>query len=114
MQSSTSHRVVLYSALLVFGVGWFNAAKQSKLPSKKFIVGTGITFTALSFLSDVMPEVASSLALAIDSTVLFVDNGGILRYFNDHGEITKTAPQPPPRQRLQPRTTHPHGVYPHG
>lgn len=93
MQASTANKIVLISAAGVFGAGWFNAnRKGNKLPSKKFFVGTGLSFTFLSFLADLSPDVAAALAGAMLTTVMFNDGGGILKYMNDNGEISTPNP----------------------
>lgn len=85
--SNSSHKVVLISAMFVFGLGWFNAEKQGKNPSGKFMIGAGLTFTALSFLADFSPQMANALALAITTTALFSEGNGILSYINGGGEL---------------------------
>jgi hypothetical protein len=84
---SGSHRVVLIGAMLTFGLGWFNAHKNNTIPSRKFLIGVGVTFTALSFLSDFSPPVANALALAITTTALFSEGNGVLSYINQEGEL---------------------------
>lgn len=93
MNPATSSKIVLFAAVGTFGIGWFNAAKNgNKLPSKKFIVGTGITFTVLSFLSDIQPDIAGAFAGAMLTTVAFNQGGGILKYMNDNGEVQTPTP----------------------
>jgi hypothetical protein len=85
--SDQSKNVVLIAALLVFGLGWFNSEKEGKAPSAKFLIGAGITFTLLSFLSDFSPAAANALALAIATTALFGEGGGVLTYLNKEGDL---------------------------
>jgi hypothetical protein len=88
VRQNNSHKVVLVTALLVFGLGWFNSAKEGKTPSAHFLIGAGVTFTLLSFLSDYSPEAANALSLAIATTALFSKEGGnVLGYINKEGEL---------------------------
>lgn len=86
-EQNASHKVVLTAALLTFGLGWFNAKRSNKAPSRKFLVGSAVTFLALSFLSDFSPAAANALALAVATTALFSEGNGILSYLNDGGEL---------------------------
>lgn len=104
MTAGTAHKIVLFSAIGTFGAGWFNASRKGhKTPSKKFFVGFGISFTALSFVSDVQPDVAGALAMAMLTTVAFGEGGGLLKYLNDKGEVT--TPTPPKKPVAHPRAT---------
>jgi hypothetical protein len=103
-QSNGSHKVVLVAAMLVFGLGWFNANKAGKNPSARFLIGAGVTFTALSFLSDYSPPAANAFALAIATTAFFSEGTGILSYLNQNGEInTPTAAE----EKASQATPHP-------
>jgi hypothetical protein len=88
----SSHKVVLVAAMFTFALGWYNSNKAGKNPSAKFLIGAGITFTLLSFLSDYSPQAANAFALAIATTALFSEGSGVLSYINDGGELnTPTA-----------------------
>lgn len=107
MTSGTAHRIVLLSAVGTFGIGWFNAAKKgNSIPSKRFIVGCGVTFTLLSFLSDVQPDVAGAFSGAMLTTVAFNEGGGILKYMNGNGEVTTPNPPSKTPTRHLTRTAH--------
>lgn len=86
-KQNASHKVVLISAVMVFGLGWFNAHKHNHSPSRRFLIGVGFTFTGLSFLSDYSPEAANALSLAVATTALFSEGNGILSYLNHGGEL---------------------------
>lgn len=86
-KTSASHKVVLIGAFITFGLGWFNAEKNGKNPSARFMIGAGVTFTMLSFLADFSPEAANALALAITTTALFSEGNGVLSYINQAGEL---------------------------
>jgi hypothetical protein len=103
-----AQRVIATSALISVGVGSANSlAKQHKLPSARFLIGSGVAFLALSALAEAEPEVAQALAIAVLSTVLIGQGDGVLSYLNQHGEIDtqktpgftplSTAGQPPTR-----------------
>lgn len=82
MQSSTASRIVLLSALGVFGLGFFKAEKEGSKPTARFLIGATVTFTLLSVLSDFEPELAGPLALAILTTDIFANGSDILTYIN--------------------------------
>lgn len=92
MNTAKSQKVVLISAIFVFGLGWFNANKHGKNPSAHFIIGAGVTFTLLSFLADWSPEAANAFSLAIATTALFSEGNGVLSYINKAGEINTPSP----------------------
>lgn len=88
MKSQTAQRIVIVSALITLGVGWFNSAKKGNpLPSWKFIIGGGLTFIVLGIVADFEPEIAGPLALAVVTTALLTEGNGILEYANG-GELT--------------------------
>ena len=100
-----AQRVIATSALISVGVGSANSlAKQQKLPSARFLIGSGVAFLALSALAEAEPEVAKALAIAVLTTVLIGQGDGVLSYLNQHGELdtqrtpgfTPVAPQQPP------------------
>jgi hypothetical protein len=91
-QSDGSHKVVLICAMAVFGLGWFNSNKAGKNPSARFLIGAGVTFTVLSFLSDYSPPAANAFALAIATTAFFSEGTGVLSYLNKNGEINTPSP----------------------
>lgn len=92
MNTAKSQKVVLVSAMFVFGLGWFNANKKGKNPSAHFLIGAGVTFTLLSFLADWSPEAANAFSLAIATTALFSEGNGVLSYINKAGEINTPSP----------------------
>lgn len=102
-EKNASHKVVLVAAMFTFALGWYNANRNDKNPSAKFLIGAGVTFTLLSFLSDFSPPAANAFSLAIATTALFSEGSGILSYINDGGELnTPTAAEE--RQSQQPST----------
>lgn len=95
METGTAQRVVLVSAVMTFGLGWFNAGKKNENPSARFIIGTGVTFATLTILADFVPEVAGPMALAVVTTAFFTEGSAVFDYMNNTGEVgkkpTKTA-----------------------
>jgi hypothetical protein len=84
---TSSHRIVLIAAILTFGLGWFNSERAGHAPSRRFLIGAGVTFTALSFLSDFAPGAANALSMAVATTALFSEGSGVLSYLNKDGEL---------------------------
>jgi hypothetical protein len=100
-----SKNVVLISALLVFALGWFNSEKEGKAPSARFLIGAGVTFTLLSFLADFSPQAANALAMAIATTALFSEGGGVLTYLNKEGELDTPDKKAEQDKRGDPKTS---------
>lgn len=89
MESSAS-RVIGTAALISVGVGTINSfAKNKRPPSVRFLIGSGAAFVILSAIGEGEPEVAKALALAVATTVVIGEGGGVLSYLND-GEIDTT------------------------
>lgn len=100
-----SNRVIATAGLVAISVGSANAVfKHKQLPSTKFLIGSGVAFLILSALSEAEPELANAFAIAIATTVVLGDGGGVLSYINN-GEMdtkkgatrfTPDAPKEPP------------------
>lgn len=82
-----ANRVIATAGLISVAVGSVNAiGKNKRLPSAKFLIGSGMAFLLLSAMSEAEPELASAFAVAIATTVVIGEGGGVLTYIND-GEI---------------------------
>lgn len=93
MDSSTS-RVIGTAAIISVGVGTLNSFwKHKKPPSARFLIGSGAAYVILSAIGEGEPEVAKALALAVATTVVLGDGGGILSYINK-GEIDTKKQNP--------------------
>lgn len=83
-----AQRVVATCGLLAVATGSVNSlAKQKRLPSTRFLIGSGVAFLILSALAEAEPDVAKALSIAVLSTVLLGQGDGVLSYLNQHGEI---------------------------
>lgn len=102
-----SNRVIATAGIVAVAVGSANSiGKNHKLPSAKFLIGSGVAFLVLSALAEVDLELANALAIAVCVTVVLGEGGGVLSYIN-HGEMdtakSKTGtPKTPPTQVAQP------------
>lgn len=93
MDPGKASKVVGVSMVLTVTVGVLNSlAKEEKLPSARFIVGSGVVWMVLSGLADVEPEIAAPLSIAILTTSLFSKEPGVLEFLNKRGEVTPTTP----------------------
>lgn len=82
-----TNRVITTAGIITVAVGTVNAiAKDKRLPSTRFLIGSGVAFLIISALADVEPELASAFAIAVATTVVLGDGGGVLSYINT-GEI---------------------------
>lgn len=122
---SSPNRVIATAGIVAVAVGSANAiGKNHKLPSARFLIGSGVAFFLLSALAEVDGEFAQALAIAVCVTVVLGEGGGVLSYINN-GEIntdksgskTPRNPSQPPTQvaptgNRQPFTTIPSGLTP--
>lgn len=96
-------RVIATAGIIAVSVGSANAIlKNKKLPSTRFLIGSGVTFLLLSAMADMgEPELANAFAVAVCTTVVLGEGGGVLSYINNgemdthKGNTPKTtAPSP--------------------
>lgn len=91
--SVTNQRVVASAAIISVGVGSANAIlKYHRLPSHRFIVGSGLSYLLLSAMAqgEASGEIAKGLALGVMTTILLGDGGGLFSYIAGDAE-TDTA-----------------------
>lgn len=82
-----NQRVIATAGIISVGVGSVNSiAKDKKLPSAKFLIGSGVAFLLLSALAEVDADLGNALAVAVCATVVIGDGGGVLSYINN-GEM---------------------------
>lgn len=109
-----SNRVIATAGLVAVAVGSVNAiGKNKRLPSTRFLIGSGVAFFLLSALAEVDQELANALAIAVCATVVLGEGGGVLSYINN-GEMdtakgqskgyTPDNPTTPPTQVAQGQT----------
>lgn len=80
-------RVIATAGIISVAVGSVNSiAKDKKLPSAKFLIGSGVAFLALSAIAEVDSDLGNALAIAVCATVVLGDGGGVLSYINN-GEM---------------------------
>lgn len=103
---SKDHRVIAACALIAVSVGSANKViKDKRLPSTRFLIGSGVAFLILSAMADMgegAAEVAKGLAAGVMSTVVLGEGGGLLSYI-DHGEVD-TQKKSTPKHTPAPRT----------
>ena len=84
-----AQRVIATSGLIAVGAGSANTViKHHKLPSTRFLIGSGVAYLLLSALAEFEPDVAKALAIAVLVTVLLEEGsgGGVLDFINN-GEM---------------------------
>lgn len=83
-----NHRIIATAGIIAVSVGTINSvAKDRKLPSSRFLIGSGVAFLILSAMADLgIEEVANAFAIAIATFVVLGDGGGVLSYINS-GEM---------------------------
>lgn len=78
-----SSRVIATAGLIAVAVGSVNSiGKNKRLPSSRFLIGSGVAFLVLSALAEVDQELANALAIAVCITVVMGEGGGVLSYIN--------------------------------
>lgn len=112
---ASPNRIITTAGIIAVAVGSVNAiGKNHKLPSSRFLIGSGVAFLILSAMADVEPELATALAIAVCTTVVLGEGGGVLSYINNgemdthkkKGDTGYTGtPQGPPTQTAQAVTT---------
>jgi hypothetical protein len=96
---SATSKVIGTAGIISVGVGTANSyIKNDRPPSFRFLIGSGVAYLGLSALSEVEPEVAKGLAIAIATTVLLGDGGGVLSYIATHGETDTQKPKSPKKK----------------
>jgi hypothetical protein len=91
-------KVIPTAAVIVLGVGSVNSiAKNKKLPSTRFLIGTGVVFMVLAILAEADEQVANALAIAVAVTVVLGEGDGVFSYVNRHGEADTKAPSRTPK-----------------
>lgn len=89
-------KIIVSSMVFVFALGVLNSVrKDHKLPSARFLIGTGILFSGLSLLSEAQPDLAKGLALTVATTAFVGQGDGVLTFLQDRGELdTRRKPAP--------------------
>lgn len=91
MNSGKAGGVVTSCAIFTFALGWFYTVKNGgTLPSAKFMIGLGVTFLGLEVVSDISPELASALAVAIATTSFFHYGQTLIDYVDSAPKTSKT------------------------
>lgn len=88
MATGTDNRFIMSCAAVAIGVGSVNAvAKEKRLPSTQFLIGSGVAFLIISAMAEAEPDLAKAFAGAIATTVVLGEGGGVLSYINARGEM---------------------------
>jgi hypothetical protein len=90
-------RVIATAGIISVAVGSVNSiAKDKKLPSAKFLIGSGVAFLCLSAIAEVDTELGNALAVAVCATVVIGEGGGVLSYINNGEMDTQKRPAKTP------------------
>lgn len=100
-------RIIGVCALLAVAVGSLNSIFRNKrLPSTRFLIGSGVAFLILSAMAETETggELAKGLATGVLTTVILGEGGGLLTYLDQRGETdTRRRPSPNPADPVPPR-----------
>lgn len=108
MNEDKAQSIVLAAGMLTFFLGWFYSEQKGEgLPSGKFLIGASVTFLVLEILSDVSPDLAAALAVAIGTTAFFHYGGSITSYLNAANKTPSTV-KPPVQPAAKPTHVAPH------
>lgn len=94
MTQGQSRRIIAVSSMVVFSLGFLNAAQNEEVPSARFLIGVGFTYTFISIIADLgAGDFAAGFAILIlISAVLF--EGEDLMHL-----LTKRAGKAKPKKR---------------
>lgn len=98
MNSGKAQSIVTASAVVTFGMMFYNSAKDGNImPPAKSLIGGSVVFLLLEFLADVEGDLAAAFGFAIATTALFHYGPSVFAYINKNANAqTSTPPQAKP------------------
>lgn len=106
---SDASKIIATAGIISVGVGTVNSfSKNHAPPSARFLIGSGAAFLVISAIAEVEPEIGQALAIAVMTTVLLGEGGGVLTYISGKGEIDTQKPGYHPKR--EPDDVEPAGV----
>lgn len=94
MTVGQQRRTIAVSSMVVFTLGFLNAAQNDEAPSARFLIGVGFTFTFISIFADLgAGDFAAGLAILIMLSAILYEGEDIMAL------LTKRAGKVKPKKR---------------
>lgn len=102
MTTAKASSIVFGSAIITVGTGWFYYARKGEaIPPHRFIIGSALTFLAITFVSDINAELAAAMGTAVATTAFFHYGTSLINYIN------QSPTKPTTKHQTQPQKPHP-------
>lgn len=101
MNTATQRRLVAVSALVTFTLGYISATAKGEVPSARFLIGIGVTFTLISVITDLGSPIGAGFALLIMLTALLTQGIEVFDFLNKRTgpkkkrRVSRQVPQGP-------------------
>lgn len=99
MTVGQQRRTIAVSAMVVFTLGFLNAAQNDEVPDARFLIGVGFTYTFISIFADLgAGDIAAAFAILILLTAVIYEGEDIMNY------LTKRANSGRKKHKRHPST----------
>lgn len=89
MALTKQRRIVAVCAMVVFGLGFLAAVQRDELPTARFLVGMGLSFTIISVITDLGSPIGAAFALIIALGSMLYQIDAVLELLNKRGQLNK-------------------------
>jgi hypothetical protein len=87
MTLGQQRRTIAVSSMVVFGLGFLNAAHKHQSPSTRFLIGVGFTYTFISVFADMgAGDFGAGLAILIMISAILFEGEDIVGLFNERAK----------------------------
>lgn len=94
MTLGQQRRTIAVSSMVVFGLGFLNAAHKDQAPSARFLIGIGFTFTFISIFADMgAGDFGAGLAILIMISAIMFEGEDIVGLFNERAKGIVKVPK---------------------
>lgn len=87
MTLGQQRRTIAVSAMVVFALGFLNAAHKNQTPSARFLIGVGFTYTFISVFADMgAGDFGAGFAILIMISALMYEGEDIVNLFSERAK----------------------------